>query len=876
MGYRRRGSEILVNTTTEGGQLAPKITQLASGGYVVVWLELFGGFHGQVFDADGNKVGAEFVTAGWHVAALPDGGFATMSGDGQDVFVQIHAPGGAAAGPAFTANTTSGNQNAGSIAALSSGGFVVTWTDYSDIGDSDIRAQRFASDGSRLGAEFVVNDDSVAPGSQMDPEAVGLAGGGFVVTWESGGAIRAQVFSAAGARVGAEFAVSSETRLMEDPQIAALAGGGFIAVWTKNISLAGDENSQGIFVQVFSSTGARVGAEHLIAAEGPASLESLDVAPLATGGAVVTWASNFNTRRDESGTAVKAQVLDSLGNEVGVELIVNRTTAGDQIQPVVSGLPSGDFVIAWADGSQTGGDTDRFAIRSQLYHDVGSIMGGSGYDLLIGTRGGDTILGFAGDDDMASYGGNDSLDGGTGADYMEGGVGHDVYAVDNWGDWIEEYDDEGTDEVRTSLGTRDRVYTLPDNVENLTGTSTAGQGVEGNWLDNVIITGAGNDLILADAGGDDFVSSAGGNDLIYFGKAFTGADRVDGGGGADSLVLQGNYVLTLSATITDVESISLQSGARTSWGDISNNFYDYSIKTVDGNVATGQQLIVNGQSLRSGEDFTFDGAAESNGKFQVFGGYGVDRFTGGEGNDVFVFSDGRWGASDVVNGGDGRDALVITGPNGLTRIEFGANALINMESVSVSTVYTATRDATPSYEFVLHDGNTAAGRTMIVNGSALLNPTQSFSVDGSAELDGQLMLFGGAGRDVLRGGSQADTLHGADNADTLAGGGGADTFRYDSVAESTAAARDHILDFTSGTDKVDLSRIDANNGAAGDQAFSFIGGAAFHNVAGELRAYQSGGSWYVEGDVNGDGTADLVIQLTVGGSTPLVVGDFIL
>ena len=43
---------------------------------------------------------------------------------------------------------------------------------------------------------------------------------------------------------------------------------------------------------------------------------------------------------------------------------------------------------------------------------------------------------------------------------------------------------------------------------------------------------------------------------------------------------------------------------------------------------------------------------------------------------------------------------------------------------------------------------------------------------------------------------------------------------------------DQILDFTPGTDKIDLSRIDANSLVAGDQAFNWIGSNAFSGTAG--------------------------------------------
>ena len=59
---------------------------------------------------------------------------------------------------------------------------------------------------------------------------------------------------------------------------------------------------------------------------------------------------------------------------------------------------------------------------------------------------------------------------------------------------------------------------------------------------------------------------------------------------------------------------------------------------------------------------------------------------------------------------------------------------------------------------------------------------------------------------------------------------------------------------------------------ANDQAFSFIGAAFFSHTAGELRNFANGGSWLVQGDVNGDGVADFTLTLN---SQP-AAGDFIL
>ena len=79
---------------------------------------------------------------------------------------------------------------------------------------------------------------------------------------------------------------------------------------------------------------------------------------------------------------------------------------------------------------------------------------------------------------------------------------------------------------------------------------------------------------------------------------------------------------------------------------------------------------------------------------------------------------------------------------------------------------------------------------------------------------------------------------------------------------SEIGGADRITDFKRDTDKLDLTPIDAIAGGA-DNAFSFIGAGAFAGVAGQLRAYSSGGNFFVAGDVNGDGVADFTIQTNI-------------
>lgn len=147
--------------------------------------------------------------------------------------------------------------------------------------------------------------------------------------------------------------------------------------------------------------------------------------------------------------------------------------------------------------------------------------------------------------------------------------------------------------------------------------------------------------------------------------------------------------------------------------------------------------------------------------------------------------------------------------------------------------------------------------------------------------NGADFIIGLGGRDFLSGGDGNDILVGGAGEDVLAGGAGRDTFRFTTLSDSArGGSRDSILDFNPldgpGHDLIDLGLIDANTNLAGDQAFAFIGSAAFSKIAGQLR-FEDG---VLAGDVNGDGRADFEIALTLVGAfmpqTHLDPTDFIL
>ena len=519
---------------------------------------------------------------------------------------------------------------------------------------------------------------------------------------------------------------------------------------------------------------------------------------------------------------------------------------------------------------------------------IENAIGGSADDTIIGNIANNKLWGGGGNDILDGGDGSDMLDGGTGSDAMTGGRGNDIYYVDDPGDSVTELAGEGSDEIRTALAS----YSLAalGNVENLTAASDASHDLRGNSGDNVVTGAGGADFIFVQDGGNDNAIGGGGNDVIYFGAALTSLDKADGGPGTDQIALQGNYGggVTFGGEVVSIESLALLPGSDTRFGDNSGSFYDYVITTVDANVAAGVQLVIDANRLRVGEDFAFDGSAESDGNFFIYGGGGTDNLIGGARNDVFYFGEGgQFGATDIANGGSaGTDQL---GLRGNYTIAFGAGQLISIESigmVSAQDTRFGPLGASYSYDLTMNDGNVSAGRQMTVD-AAPLRAAETLRFDGSGERDGSFRVFGGAGNDSITGSDGNDNIKGRGGddviagglgADQLTGGAGADTFLYQSSAQSAGAGADHILDFEHG-DRIDVHLIDANGNAGdGDQAFAFIGAGTFSGVAGELRAsFDSGNNvWAVEGDTNGDGVADFLILVAATTPDPIVSSDFVL
>jgi hypothetical protein len=782
------------------------------------------------------------LQGGTQTVALAGGGFALIWNDLQmgapdpdRVYIRFYdAAGAPVSGEIVLAGTWFSDME---VTPLAGGGLLIASLEWPPAPEGwGVRAQRFDSTGQQVGPDMIAG--RVPNAIPNSPNAVELAGGGFVLSWISSPAdVYAQRFDAAGNAVGSPILVNAVAGSeLEDAALVALPSGGFAISWI-------DAASHVARLQIFEADGDKIGGEVEVSfADGYAATAELVVT--SDGNLALAWAEYEGTALGFDGYTVYAQRLTAAGVKLGdpVETAAFVREEGDDPAIVIAADARGGFVLGWSALDPSTGFASVYT-GAQIVTAAGERVGGGEFRVGDGAQAADLavlpdgtiVFGWtAGDsDDLGAYGGLFTRT--------------DVFA-------------EGTAASETLTGTAgaDRVRGL-----------------------------GGHDFFRMEQGGDDRILGEAGNDVFLFGATLTAADRVDGGAGTDQIAIQGDYAganaLTLGAGVVRVENLAILPGSDTRFGDPGTNSYDYDLTTLDSNVAAGVQMVVDANRLQAGEDFTFDGSAETDGSFFLYGGRGTDLLTGGARNDVFYFGEGlQFGAADKVVGGAGIDQL---GLRGNYTIVFGADQLQGIEAiglVSAQDTRFGPLGASYSYDLTMHDGNVAAGVRFIVDAAAVRG-AETLTFDGSAETDGSFRLFGGAGNDritgsqgddILFGRAGDDWIKGGLGADTIAGDSGSDSFVYAAFAESTAAARDTLNGFAVGSDKIDLAAIDAVSGGP-DDSFTWIGASAFSGVAGQLRSTASGAGWLVEGDVDGDGAADLVILVNTVGSEPLGPGDFV-
>ena len=399
--------------------------------------------------------------------------------------------------------------------------------------------------------------------------------------------------------------------------------------------------------------------------------------------------------------------------------------------------------------------------------------------------------------------------------------------------------------------------------------------VFGSTLGETISGGGGNDTLSGASGNDSLLGGNGADSLL----GGTGRDTLDGGGGLDRLAGGSGddeyYLQNAGDLVTEFAGAGTDTVHASADFTLAPNLENLVLGTGDidgaGNAADNWIYAGTGDNVLSG------GAGPDTASFKLGAAFGVNASLaagvagGGSGNDTLagfqnlegtLYADSLQGngaanrlaglsGNDTLDGGAGADALLGGFGDDRYHVDNSGDVVTEKSGEGTDTIF-----STVSHTLRVHVEH------LELEGAAHIQGTGNGANNALTGNTGNNVLSGGAGFDTLDGADGNDTLLGGSGSDQIRGGAGSDRFRFDSAAE---ASGDVILDFVSGTDRIDLSRIDADTGSAGDQAFD----------ADELAYDPNEGMLYA--DIGGNGSFDFQVRLGLFLHPPTVlVADLIL
>ena len=362
---------------------------------------------------------------------------------------------GAAQGGFIVNSTTIDDQNDASVAALNNGRYVAAFTDYS--GDNaDVRVRLFEADGTAVGNDFVV-DIALQSRPDTEPDIAVLTSGQFVVTWTQeieilgipDTNIKFAMYNADGSPTNiTQGTVNVATNSAASSSVAALAGGGFVAAWQARTG--GDYSA---YFRRFDASGQPLDGttDQGVTIDSTGDNTDIQVVGLQDGGFAVAYTDDG---WGISGTEITARVYNADGTpRTGYKLVNTGSTAGNQDNPTRTVLSNGYFAIAWSDGTaqhMAAFDADGSALTSeaigggvvegeiagiangkvaQIYSSTNPDAGGDDsirtniFELarvITGDGTDETIVGVGGDlwEQRFGLGGDDTLEGGAGPDFL--------------------------------------------------------------------------------------------------------------------------------------------------------------------------------------------------------------------------------------------------------------------------------------------------------------------------------------------------------------------------------------------------------------------------------------------------------------------------
>lgn len=550
-----------VNTTTFGAQKGVEVTQLDNGNFVVGWTDASAttpDFSGttvrfQMFDAAGNKVGAETttptVTTGdqtlTSVVALDDGRFAVVWNYRSEAAarIRVYNADGTPAGAEQILTEATDVRVIGAITSYGAHGFAHVLVT-GNFPNTSVSVQRYSDTGSPVGGPIALATGSGFRGVKIEE----LSGGKLVVTWTDisetppynhGAVVRGQVLNADGSVAGAVFTVSDDIFSEHTGSIiTALSDGRFAVTWKTGPATEVYQHKE--VMRLYNADG--------------------------------TAASEIITVYDQQATYSGIRGLSGAINSV-------------------SELPDGRLLYTFSALTPSGSE---FITATRIVdpRTAQNVTLGAESNTFTGTRFGDTINGGDGNDSLFGDSGNDRLDGGGGNDSLVGGIGHDSLIGGSGNDRLQ--NDAGNDTLDGGAGIDTAIFTGSAAVTiNLRLTTAQVTGYGTDTLRNIenLLTGSGNDALsgnsaantLQSGAGDDTLLGGAGDDLLYAGA---GSDRIVGGLGRDLLYGGANDAATDVFVFTAITD-SAKGASRDVIFEFASGTDDVDLTGIDANTTLG-------------------------------------------------------------------------------------------------------------------------------------------------------------------------------------------------------------------------------------------------------------------------------------------------
>jgi Ca2+-binding RTX toxin-like protein len=288
----------------------------------------------------------------------------------------------------------------------------------------------------------------------------------------------------------------------------------------------------------------------------------------------------------------------------------------------------------------------------------------------------------------------------------------------------------------------------------------------------------------------------------------------------------------------------------------------YCVNVTMTNAKTGYAL---NQDFAVGIDFTPILGTAANDTLKGTAGYdtldgqeGDDKLTGGAGLDTFLISGGHDTVTDfnlLTKSANGNEILQVS-EGAVIDASLKAAWMATSESFNEGTANLITKGLAVDLSAISDGGQ---GWNVTNNGSATM-------ITGSRFDD---VLIGGSGNDQLLGGAGNDVLAGGKGFDILTGGIGADTFRFGGDTKT-----DHITDFLSGADRIELDNLVFKALLTEGQlsADQFAQGTAATTATQRIVYDQpTGNLWY---DVDGSGKKAAVLMAVLDNQVQIAHIDF--